>query len=464
VLVKKENPKNIFVFFRKKPARLVFAIFLAVILLGAVLLYMPFATLPNHRISFFDALFMSVSAACAVGFELVDAGIVFSMQGKMILLFLIQVGGIGLITLSSWVLLSFHRSKSSHGLQNADKGLHFRSAKELFITVLLTTIILELIGAAILSFSFIPRFGVENGLFYSVFYSVSSFCNAGFALSLPDIDPSGAYYLWNQEPIIVFTLSFLSIAGGLGFIVWKDIFSLPKKKQLQMHTKVILFGTLFLLLAGLFFFFLVEGGMPAKSGFQEMSLGDKWTSSFFLSATARTTGFHSAWISELQTASKLFLIFLMFVGGGPGSTAGGVKISNFSLLLHAVFSDLFQKNEIVMHKRRVGKDMVRRALVLFSVALLMTFTVSFFLVLSEKQALSEGRFTYLDLFFEAVSAYSSVGLSTIETLQLTSLSRTFLIPAMLVGRTMPVILALFLSMKTKKEDKNIYPDVHIQLG
>lgn len=465
-MVKKKKTDKVISYISRFPNRVAFAAFLLIILVGTALFCLPISTRSAVSFSFPEALFFSVSSLCAVGFSDADTLSVFTPFGKTVLLILLQMGGIGVNWLAFRFLVSLQQNterKDTRVLSDDSGYLRFSDIRIFFKMLVLVTFVSEGVGALLLSFFFVPQSGWIRGMQKAVFYSISAFCNGG--VILPDVvyDSPSVPFMWGMPIGILCVLSLLSIFGGLGYPVWRDLLSRRKKKRWEVHTKVILSGTLFLLVFGTLLFWGIEVYFSKEPAFLALSPIDKIISCFFLSVTSRTAGFYSPYISGLHIASQLIFIVFMFIGCGTISTGGGVKIPAVFLTAASAFSDIAGKKETVVFQSKVKKKVVYRALVLLVSALLLVFLLSFLLALTERESLKEGVMTYLDILFLCVSSVSSVGLSTVKIGSLSGLGQALLIPAMIIGRIGPFSMVLIFISKKNKVDRVVRPDVQIHL-
>ena len=439
--------------------------FIGVVCIGTLLLALPISVRDGAQHTFVEAVFTAVSASCAAGFPLVDLGSTYTGFGLAVILVLMQIGGLVLITISAIFLLLFRRKSPRRAKQLAltvTGGFELSEVKTLTFTIFGITLLIEVIGFFLLSRVFIPEFGIEKGSFTALFYSVSAFCNTGFTLSGNGLGLPELY--WPDQPLIVYTLTFLTLAGGIGFVVWMQLFQAIRHRTLALHTKIVLFGTLILTFTGALLFFIFEGLAGNDPAFAALPLPEKIRSAIFLSVTTRSAGFDSQWIPQISVASQWICIFLMFIGAGPGSTAGGVRIPVFFLLARSVYRDITQKPDVTLFRHRIGKTLLRKALVLFTLGFFIVLLLSLLLLFTESAALRDGRLTYVDLLFESVSAYGCVGLSSARTETLTLAGQLLLLPAMLIGRIGPALFAVGTLSSTRQNHREIYPDAHVQIG
>lgn len=446
----KNKKKNI----RWNTLRVTAAGFLGVILLGAVLLYLPVS---NHRpIAFMDALFTSVTSVCVTGLVTVTPASQFTWFGKVVLLLLIQIGGLGVIACAALFFLILRRKitlRERVVLQEAYGAQRLGGIVAMVKKVITGTLVVEGAGALLYAFQFIPEYGVAKGAAYSLFHSVSAFCNAGI-----DIlgDKSLSDYVTN--PLINFTTILLIIVSGIGFTVWFDILdSLEETRgekngggwhllRLKLHSKLALSSTLVLIAAGTLFLLFSEYHNPDTIG--SMGFGQKLMASLFQSVTTRTAGFCTFSQKALHTESKLFCAVLMFIGGSPGGTAGGVKTTTAAMLFLVCVAFVKGGNDTECMGRRISMANFRTGFCVvmtsFTVFLAGTMAVLF---------MEPDGVPLADVIYETASAVGTAGLSADLTSHLCRMSQAVLMVMMYLGRLGPLTLALTFAGKTHPRDK-----------
>ncbi len=423
--------------------------FLLMIFLGTLFLLMPMSY--TQPIDFIDALFTSASAVCVTGLSVFDIGSVLTPFGQIILLVLIQVGGLGIMTFYALVSISFSNRFLSHESQQLQQGWSTESVTETFgliKAIFFVTFFLEIIGAIFIYFhlpSTIHLF--EQKLFYAVFHSVSAFCNAGFSLF------SDSLSIFSNSMVIMLVFSVLIFVGGIGFPVIFELYHYyitREKKRMKLQTKLVINISLLLIMVGVIvlyvqqLFFIQDGG--------SISLMD----AVFQSVSARTAGFTSIDMSTLSVASIWFILFLMFIGASPGSTGGGIKTTTFGLLMAALFSTILSKDRIQLFDRYVNYRMVFKALAILVMSFSVVF-VSFFLLLITE------TIDFLPLLFESVSAFATVGFSLGITSELSVFGKCIIIFLMFFGRIGPLTLAFALARRPKVANYK-FPDEPVLLG
>lgn len=422
------------------PSKILVLGFAGVILVGTLLLYLPPASASGRSLSLVDALFTATSAVCVTGLVVVDTADHFSLFGELVVLLLIQAGGLGFMTLSTLVALALGRRITLQDRLVIREGFNQHSLTgvvRLVQLVLVASAGFELLGAALLALRFVPQFGAARGLYLSVFHSVSAFNNAGFDL-MGGFHSLQAYAV---DPLVNLTVSGLIILGGLGFTVLFELGGRSIRHPLSLHTRLVLSVTGVLLGVGTVLFWLLERHNLHSLG--RLTLGGQLLASFFHSVTARTAGFATLNLAVLHPSTLLLLAILMFVGASPGSTGGGVKTSTVGVLLATVWATVHGSgDDVVVLGRRIPPELVRRALAIVVLAVLALLATALLLTATEKQPA-------FDLLFETISAFGTVGLTTGLTPSLSPVGRLLLVLLMFVGRVGPLTLAASIATRCK---------------
>lgn len=436
------------------PTRIIVSSFAIIIFAGGFLLSLPIASNDGRSIAFVDALFTATSATCVTGLVVVDTLTQWSLFGQLVILFLIQIGGLGIVTLATFFSVLLGRKISMKGKILAQESISDYSFKEvigMIKNIVLITGVIELIGALLLATSFVPQFG-KKGIYMAIFHSISSFCNAGFDL-MGNFQSLTAY---NGDPIVLYTTALLIIIGGLGFIVWKDLFDYRRMHRLYLHTKIVLLMTFFLITFGALFFFLLENSNPQTMG--PLSFMQKINASIFHSITCRTAGYNSIPINGMYEVSNVGSILLMFIGAAPGSTGGGIKVTTFGIIVMAITSNIRGESETIILNRRVSQEIVNKALSIASLSIVTIFTMTIIIIGVEK-------IDFIRVLYEVTSAFGTVGLSTGITTELHSISKILLVFTMFLGRVGPLTFAIAIAMKANKKKKiSVYPEGKIMVG
>ena len=432
--------------------------FLAVILLGTVLLALPAASRSGKGIGLFDSLFTATSAVCVTGLVAVDTGTTFSVFGQIVLLVLIQVGGLGFMVFATMIMVALGRKISIRGrmlIRESMNGASLSDLGRLTWLYLLLALAIETVGTVFLSIRLVPLLGWKHGIWMALFHAVSAFCNAGFDL----FGNYASLTAFSGDPLVLLTVAVLIILGGLGFaVILETLRNRQGFRSLTLHTRIVLLTTLGLVLTGTVFYWLAErSNAETLAGFGE---GEKILNAFFQSVTMRTAGFNSFDLSRFRDGSKLFSSVLMMIGASPASTGGGIKTTTFAALVLLMLSVVRGENEVNVARRRLSTDIARRALAV--AVLFLTTLVTGTLIIS---FIENGRFPLADILFEASSAMGTVGVSAIGTPNLHPASRAVLLPMMFLGRVGPLTLA-FAVAKRQGRIKTLskHPEERIMIG
>ncbi|WP_418792183.1 TrkH family potassium uptake protein [Phosphitispora sp. TUW77] len=440
-------------FDRFNPSQILVIGFAGLILFGAILLSLPLSSASGERTGFIDALFTATSAVCVTGLVVVDTGTYFSTFGQIVILMLIQIGGLGFMTMSTMFALLIGkkiRLRERLVMQEALNKMSMDGVVRLAKAILTITFLIEGIAALILGFRFAEEHGLARGMYYGLFHSVSAFNNAGFDL-LGNYKGLTGYVTDIPLNLII---SFLIIVGGLGFGVIVDLISKKKWKLFSLHTKIIVSTTAMLVFIGTTAVFLLEYNNPAT--LKGLSLPAKLMASWFQGITPRTAGFNTVDITGLRDATQFLIVLFMFIGASPGSTGGGVKTSTFAALVSAVISMIRGKEDVEMFGRRLPRDIVQRSLTIIATSIAFVILITMLLTITE-----QGRF--LEVLFEATSAFGTVGLSMGLTAKLTVLGKLILCFTMYAGRLGPLTIAFALAQKKRKALYR-YPEEKIMVG
>ncbi len=446
--------------YRKKsisPTKVILSAFALIILFGAILLMLPVSTAERGHADFLTALFTATSATCVTGLSVVDTASYWSTFGQTVILILIQCGGLGFMTFATVFSLMIHRRISVSERIVMSQAISIDSLSGivgLTKRIVLITAIAEGIGAALLAIRFIPEFGFGNGLFRSIFHAVSSFCNAGFDIMGIKNGSAGSMSEYAEDPIVSLTLVALMVFGGLGFFVWEDIRRKKRFGALSLHSKLVLTATVWLLALGTAGFLIFEFSNPGTIG--EMSLTSKLCASLFQSATCRTAGFYTIPQGDMTISSRLLSIALMFIGGSPGSTAGGVKTTTVAVLILTSLCVMKGKNETEAFSRKISYDTIYKCVALFFCGIVLSAAGTFLLERVD-------GVNAIDAMFECVSAISTTGLSVGITTSLSDASKIILIVFMYFGRVGLLTVSLGILGREKKR-KISYPEGKILIG
>ena len=448
------------------PTQIIIAGFLALIIFGAVLLSLPISTVDGQGISFLDASFTSTSAVCVTGLVVVDTGTTFTMFGQIVILFLIQIGGLGFMTITTFVfILVGKRITLSERMiiKEALNEFDLSGLVKMILKVLIVTFSMELLGALIFATRFVPEFGIR-GVYYSIFHSVSAFCNAGFDVLGAVSGEFSSMAAFISDPVINITLIFLIIMGGLGFVVVTEIFSLTRikeKRRLSRYSRLVLVTTAVLIGVGLIAVFSLE-----LSNAQTLGSADTASKIFggvFQAITPRTAGFSTIDQGAMMPATKMITIILMFIGASPAGTGGGIKTTTIAIALLYAFSGIKGRKDVTVMKRRIAQETIKRAITITVLGIVFIFGASFMLLAIEGQR--GGLFSFENIFFEAFSAFGTVGLSAGITPMLSRSSRVIIMVIMFIGRVGLMTLTLALANRTQKKNAKIrYPEERFMVG
>jgi trk system potassium uptake protein TrkH len=467
-IVKKARSNPVLRWLSAKPARIISASFLLVILIGAALLTLPAAAASGESFGFLRALFTATSATCVTGLVVTDTATGWSTFGELVIIGLIQIGGLGIVTITSFFFSLLRRKTSLRAMiltAESTSSFGFTGIFKLVRKIVAITLSIELIGGALLAWRYYNLFG-RVGIYKGFWQGVSAFCNAGFDL-IGDtrFGPFSSLINFNGDPVIILTSGLLLVFGGLGFVVWSDILAWPWKRKLDFHSQVVLLVTAILIFLGtIAFYFFEHDNTSATYAMGNLPAGQQWLASWFQSVTPRTAGFNSIDQASLTESSKLLTTILMFIGAAPGSTGGGIKITTFTVILATIASDLKGDSDTLMFRHRVARETFTRALAIFGLGLTILLSGTLLMTYFEREALSQGAFTAMDLLFEQASAFGTVGLSAAGTPQLTKASWLVLIPSMYLGRVGPAAFAIGLAMRKAKGTERVHPEGKILVG
>ncbi len=431
------------------PPALLALLYAVLVATGAGLLMLPVAT--TAPISWSDALFTATSAVTVTGLVVVDTGSAFTIFGQAVIMVLIQLGGLGLMTFAVLVItiLGFPVGLTHHIYLREDLSQTSISDLGRLVWMIIRVVLAcELVGVAVLAFVFVPEFGWAQGLWHALFHAISAFNNAGFAL-FPD-----SLSRWATDPIINIAVPAMFIIGGLGFTVLYDLNQQRNWRQLSLHSKLMLSGTLALIVWAVAVFAMLEWNNPGTLG-QFGSAGEKLAASWFQAVTPRTAGFNTIDIGQVHDSTALMLISLMLIGGGTTSTAGGIKVTIFIVLLLAIVAFFKRRASLHAFQRNLGPDEMLKVLALVTLALLMVMMSTFFVSITSREP-------FLDIAFEVASAFGTVGLSRGATGELDQFGRTVIMILMFVGRVGPLTLGVFLA--TRIAPRVQYPSSKVMIG
>jgi trk system potassium uptake protein TrkH len=450
-------------FSKMSPPRMLIVSFLALILIGTGFLMMPEMTKDVEYMPFFEALFTSISASCVTGLIVVDTATYFTQKGHIIIMLLIQLGGLNIISFATLFALFSKKGlgiKHQTILQENFSSESLLSGKGLLRKIFLFSFFMEFIGMVLLYFTWNPKLQfpfVEDQFFYSLFHSISAFNNAGFSLFSDGLHE----HLVQNSHSMHMVLAGLIFMGAVGFPVIEDLFNFERIKKsiknplvgLKLSTQISLYTSLILIAFGMLMFYFLE----QENTLNGMKLGGQLITSFFQSITARTAGFNTVDFSIIGTPMLLIFIFLMFIGASPGSTGGGIKTSTFTLIIYSAINTIRGKKKIEIGKRTISPELLHKAFSIFLFSASSIFAAIFVL------SISDGEKGIMPIAFEIVSAFSTVGLSTGITADLTFLGKIVIMICMFIGRIGTLTLAFALSSKQRSLNYE-YPKAHLTVG
>jgi len=442
---------------RLTPSQTLVIGFALIILVGTCLLMLPFASTSGESLPFVDALFTATSATCVTGLVVVDTGSAFTMFGQIVILCLIQIGGLGFMSFATLFLLAFRKKISLRERLLLKEALNVGSIEgivRLFRKLALYSFTIEGVAAVILSIRWSFDLGISKGIYFGIFHAISMFNNAGFDLFGSISGPFSSLTSYTNDIVVNVVVMALIILGGIGFIVMADVMEKKSFKKFSLHTKVVLTATGFLIVFGALIIFVFEYLNAGTMG--PLDVGGKILASFFQSVTTRTAGANTVDLGSLRQATQFFMIILMFIGASPGSTGGGIKTTTFMVLIGALISMIRGKDDIVLFHYRLAKDRILKAVTLTLFALGLVIIVAMVLSTTEDCP-------FLAILFEATSAFGTVGLTMGITPGLTTIGKILILLTMFIGRLGPLTLAYAVGPKNDKELFR-YPEGKITIG
>lgn len=442
--------------FALHPTQILVLGFAALILIGTLLLNLPIASQNGQSVGFVNALFTATSAVCVTGLVVVDTLTYWTTFGQVVIILLIQIGGLGFMTMGTLFALLLGKKitlRERLVMQEALNQFSVSGVVRLAKYILIMTFTIEGIGALFLSTRFIPIYGLGRGIWYSVFHAISAFCNAGFDLigNFRSLTP------FVNDPLINIVVMFLIVLGGIGFVVILDVIQKKSFKKLSLHSKLSISMTIILITVGFIVILILEYNNPDTMG--QLPLKGKLLSAMFHSITPRTAGFNTLPTDKLTIASIFFTIVLMFIGGSSAGTAGGVKITTTGVVIATIVSVIKGKDDTETFGRRIPRDIVNKSLAIIGLALGLVIIVTMIL------SITEAENSFIEIFFEAVSAFGTVGLSLGITSSLSTIGKIIVSVTMFFGRVGP--LTVFLALAQRRQgNKGIlrYPEEKIIVG
>ncbi|MCR8984474.1 TrkH family potassium uptake protein [Brevibacillus laterosporus] len=440
--------------FHLSPPKVLVLGFALIIAIGAILLTLPIATNDGQGLSLINAVFTSTSATCVTGLVVTDTGTTFTLFGQLVILALIQVGGLGFMTLATFFALLMGKKISLRQrllLQESLNQISIEGVVRLAKMLLIFTGLIELTGGLLLTLRFAFDMPFAKALYYGMFHSISNFNNAGFDL----MGEFSSLTKYVSDPIVNITVCSLIILGGIGFIVMAEVYGYRDTKRLSLHTKVVLTTTAILIVLGTLAIFILE--FTNAKTLQPLSPVGKFFGALYQSVTARTAGSNTISIGDMRQSSLFFMIVLMFIGASPGSTGGGIKTTTFATLLGAVWAQIKGREDVIFYRQRILPHMIYKSLTVTMTALFIVIIVSMILTITEP-----GK-DFLMILFESVSAFATVGLSMGLTPDLSDIGKIVISLTMFAGRVGPLTIAFALAQRNRKEYFR-YPKGKIMIG
>lgn len=426
--------------------------FLIVIIIGAIILSLPISSRTGEPTNFLDAIFTSTSAVCVTGLITLDTSTHWSVFGQTVIITLIEIGGLGFMSFGVLISLILGKKitlRERLVMQEAMNTYSIQGLVKMVKYVLIFTMSVQFFGALLLSTQFVPEYGICRGIFYSIFHSISAFCNAGFDLF------GTSLVGYSSNSVVILVISALIIIGGLGFTVLLEIYEFKGMKKLSLHSKLVLITTAILVFGGAILMLIFE--YNNVDTIANMNIKDKLLNSFFASVTPRTAGFNSISTSGMTLASKFLTIILMFIGGSPGSTAGGLKTVTFGILVLTVICVIKGREDTEVFGRRFTKEIVYKSFTLLFIG------VSLVIFSTMILSYTEVGVSFIDLLYETTSAFGTVGITLGLTPNLSSIGKVLIMLMMYFGRVGPLTVMLALTRKRKKSGYK-YPEGKILIG
>lgn len=429
--------------------------FATIILIGTLLLMLPVATKSGERTDFLTALFTATSATCVTGLVVVDTKTYWSVFGQIVIMLLIQVGGLGIMTMSTLFALILGRKitfKERLVMQEAFNTNSLGGIVKFAKYILMVSFLFESIGAIMLTLRFLPQMGLKKAVYYGLFHSISAFNNAGFDLMGNFKSLTGYVSDW----VVNLVVMGLIIFGGLGFYVLLDIYEHRHFNKFTLHSKIVITITLLLIAIGTLLIFLFEYNNPKT--LKPLDFPTKILAALFQAVTPRTAGFNTLSLSDMTIASKFLTIILMFIGASPAGTGGGIKTTTFAVILYTVLSVIKGEEETVLYKRTISRNIVYKAVAISFISVFIIFSVTMVLSITETS-------NFLTILYETISAFGTVGLSLGLTPELSTVGKIIIIFTMYTGRVGPLTLALALAKRQRRPKPIIkYAEEKIMVG
>lgn len=437
-----------------KPSRVLSLGIIGIIFIGSILLNLPMASKNGESIGFINAFFTATSSVSLTGLIVVNTAFHWTVFGKVVIIVLIQMGGLGFMTLTTMIAMILGKKIGLRDrliIQEQLNQFQLSGVVKLTKYVVKATLLIESVGALFLSFRFIPKYGLLKGILYSIFHSISAYCNAGFDI----IGNSMVHYV--GDPILILGTGLLIIVGGLGYTVYLDLINKKfKYNKLSLHSKLVLKINALLLLIGFLFILVFEYNNKATLG--GLNFYEKIMASIYQSIVPRTAGFNSVDIGGLRVGTAFMMIILMFIGGSPSSTAGGIKTTTFGVLLVTVISTIRGKDDVEIMEKRLSNKIIKRAVSVVAVSGILVTSVVMILSITENHE-------FIDLVFETISGFATVGVTRGITPDLTDIGKIIIALTMFTGKVGPLTLVLAVARRNKENDSKLrYPEDRVMIG
>lgn len=431
--------------------------FMIVIAIGTLLLWLPVAARNGKSNGLLTAVFTATSATCVTGLSLGDTYSQWSIFGQVIILILIEVGGLGFMSIASFFFFALRKRfdmKSMLIMAQSIGAENLQDVVRIQKKIIKGGLLVETIGALILAVRFSSWYSIPKSIWLGIFHSISAFCNAGFDI-LGFITPGSSLIEYQTDKIIILTLSLLIIIGGIGFIVWDDFTRVRNPRKWTAYTKIVLITTSILLIAGTVFYFILE--FENKKTMGNLATSDKLLNAFFQAVTTRTAGFASIDQAGLTETGKILTILLMFIGGASGSTAGGLKVATFTVIILFLISRMRGRDTISVFNRKISNTHIMDALCLFGMMTILSFAGTIIIC-------GTTDFRFIDSLYETVSALATVGLSTGVLSGMNLIAKLLIIVYMFFGRIGILTISMGFLQKSNKVEHYKYPEMNLPIG
>lgn len=439
---------------RLRPVQIITLGFFLIIIIASLILNMPFVTVNNMSIGYINSLFQVSSAVCVTGLSVIDIGKEFNIIGQVIMLILIQVGGLGFMSINTIIILFIGRKISLKSRMVIQEALNFDTLEGVVKwtkKIIFITFFIEIIGAIFLSFEFVPKYGLYKGFYYSIFHSISAFCNAGF-----DILGNGNSLMnYSGNVIVNITIMILITLGSIGFITIYEVLNKRNFRKYSLHTKIVIKSSMIIFIIGFFSYLIFEYSNIDIMG--NKPFYEKILISAFGSVTARTAGFATIDYTKLNLSTAFITLILMFIGGASGSVAGGVKVTTITVLFLTARAIILGKENVEIYNRTLPRDLILKAICVFIVSIFLNLVIILMLIITQNNV------DLITILFEVISAFATVGLSMNFTYKLTIFGKILIILSMFIGRIGAI--TLLMSLATSKNNANVkYPYEKIMIG